>query len=154
MPGYGITDAPTGMLPWSWAEERLTQSQNYWLSTVRPDGLPHLMAVWCVWWQGALWFSTGHRSRKARNLAAQPRCSISTERADEPVIVEGLAVNITDSTHIAQMGSVYSAKYGEFDPDIGLIYRVQPIVAFAFIEHEDQFASAATRWTFDPQEKP
>ena len=44
MPGYGIagpTDG-TGLLPWSWATERLTWSHDYWVATVRPDGTPAL----------------------------------------------------------------------------------------------------------------
>ena len=51
MPGYGILgpDGGTGLLPWSWAEERLRDSRNYWLATVRPDGRPHVMPVWAVW---------------------------------------------------------------------------------------------------------
>ena len=61
MPGYGIA-GPTegrGLLPWSWAEERLTRSHDYWVATVRADGRPHLMPVWGAWDGGALWFSIG-----------------------------------------------------------------------------------------------
>jgi hypothetical protein len=48
MPGYGIV-GPTqgsGLLPWSWAEERLTASRNYWVASSWPDGRPHAMPVW------------------------------------------------------------------------------------------------------------
>jgi hypothetical protein len=48
MPGYGVA-GPTGgrgLLPWSWAEGRLTKSHDYWVATVRQDGRPHLMPVW------------------------------------------------------------------------------------------------------------
>ena len=43
MPGYGISEASEGILPWSWAEERLANSRNYYLATARRDGRPHLM---------------------------------------------------------------------------------------------------------------
>ena len=74
MPGYGVqpADEGTGLLPWSWAVERLTASHDYWLATTWPDGRPHVMPVWGVWWQDALWFSCGLRSRKARNIGARP----------------------------------------------------------------------------------
>src|ERR687885_452744 len=75
MPGYGIV-GPTegsGLLPWSWAEQRLVASRNYWLASGRPDGRPHVMPVWGVWHQRSLWFSSSRGSRKARNLAADPR---------------------------------------------------------------------------------
>src|SRR5262249_17191311 len=56
MPGYGTLPAGEGggLLPWSWAEERLARSHDYWLATVTPDGAPHLMPVWAVWLDGRL----------------------------------------------------------------------------------------------------
>lgn len=72
MPGYGIlpADEGTGLLPWSWAQQRLSSSVNYWLASVWPDGRPHVMAVWGVWDGLLLWFSSGGRSRKTRNLTS------------------------------------------------------------------------------------
>ncbi|TME13797.1 MAG: pyridoxamine 5'-phosphate oxidase, partial [Chloroflexi bacterium] len=45
MPGYGILGAGegTGLLPWSWAQERLEQSHDYWVATSGADGRPHVM---------------------------------------------------------------------------------------------------------------
>ena len=42
MPGYGVggPDEGTGLLPWSWATERLTSSHDYWVATVRPTAGP------------------------------------------------------------------------------------------------------------------
>jgi hypothetical protein len=70
MPGYGIKPAAdgTGLLPWSWAEERLISSRDFWLASTSPDGEPHLMPVWAVWLAGALWFSSSNDSRKARQV--------------------------------------------------------------------------------------
>jgi len=45
-PGYGFPKGKKGLLPWSWAEERLKKSHNYWITTVKPDGSPHTMVVW------------------------------------------------------------------------------------------------------------
>src|SRR4030081_968866 len=91
MPGYGLPTAGTGLLPWSWAEQRLKKSHNYWITTVKPDGSPHTMVVWGLWIDGQFLFSTGRKSRKARNLAKNPNCVVSTEHAHEAVIVEGTA---------------------------------------------------------------
>jgi nitroimidazol reductase NimA-like FMN-containing flavoprotein (pyridoxamine 5'-phosphate oxidase superfamily) len=92
MPGYGIVspDQGNGLLPWTWAEDRLTGSRNFWLATRWPDGRPHVMPVWAVWHAGALWFSSSERSRKARNLAADPRCSLTTEDPLNPIVAEGV----------------------------------------------------------------
>jgi len=56
MPGYGTIgpEEGTGLLPWSWAVERLSRSRNYWLATIRPEGGPHVMPVWAVWDQDCL----------------------------------------------------------------------------------------------------
>jgi hypothetical protein len=52
---------------------------NYWAATSRADARPHLMPVWGVWLRDCFYFSTGPRSRKARNLSQNARCSVSTE---------------------------------------------------------------------------
>ena len=41
------------------------------------------MPVWGVWLGGRLWFSSGGRSRKARNLDADPRCTTTTDDGAE-----------------------------------------------------------------------
>ena len=83
MPGYGVAprNGGQGLLPWSWAVERLERSRSYWLASTPPDGAPHLAAVWGLWSDGALHFSTGGTSRKATNLRHEPRCVIE-HRAD------------------------------------------------------------------------
>ncbi len=151
MPGYGILDvnSGTGLLPWSWAAERLSKSRNYWVATARPDGQPHSMAVWGVWLDETFYFSTGTRSRKARNLAADPRCVICPERANEAVVLEGVAQEVTDPSVLRQFKEVYDTKYQwDIDTSEGGIYGVRPQVAFAFIENADDFPSSATRWRF------
>src|SRR5947208_2444549 len=75
MPGYGIAGPAegSGLLHWSWAVERLTAARNYWVASVWPDGRPHIMAVWGMWDDGTLWFTSSAGSRKVRNLTADPR---------------------------------------------------------------------------------
>lgn len=152
MPGYGILDESSdrGLLPWAWATERLAQSHNYWVATTRPDSRPHVMPVWGVWLNDAFYFSTGRDSRKVRNLAANPHCVVCTERADEAVIVEGMAAEVSGSAEFGQFAAAYNAKYQWApDPDEGPVYVVRPQVAFGFIENEDDFPGSATRWLFD-----
>ena len=152
MPGYGVlpADEGDGLLPFSWAEERLAASRSYWLATTTPDGRPHLMALWGVWCDGALVFSTGRQSRKARNLAADPRCSLATERADEPVVVEGVARGVAPGTE--RFDRVVDAYREKYDVDLPTmdepVFELRPERVLGFIEAEEHFAGAATRWTF------
>ncbi len=83
MPGYGLPTGSKGLLPWKWAEERLSRSHNYWLTTSRPDARPHSMIVWGIWVEGRFYFSTGAASRKAKNLGLNPHCIVCTEKAAE-----------------------------------------------------------------------
>lgn len=150
MPEYGLEaeHAGSGLLPWSWAIERLEKSRNYWLSTVRDDGRPHAMAVWAVWLEGALMFSTATHSRKARNLAHSARCVISAERADEAVIVEGVAERVRAAAPLEKLRLVYEAKYASGYPSDSAIFAVRPVAVFGFIERAADFAATATRWNF------
>jgi len=148
MPGYGLPRSTKGLLAWTWAERRLTQSHNYWLTTTRPDGRPHTMIVWGAWVDGCLYFSTGAQSRKARNLAVNPHCVVATEKAHEAVIVEGEAAPVTDGEVIRSAALHYARKYKpwKLDPNMGPIFEVRPRVAFGL--REKTFKSA-TRWIFD-----
>jgi len=147
MPDYGIATTRRGMLPWSWARERLVVSHNYWVSTTRPDGRPHASAVWGVWLDDGFYFSCSPGARKARNLAANSNCVITTERADEAVIVEGVAEAAKGVRALKAFKKAYDAKYA-WDMQTEGILVVRPTVAFAFMEAADKFGITATRWTF------
>ncbi|HEY3593724.1 MAG TPA: pyridoxamine 5'-phosphate oxidase family protein, partial [Polyangiaceae bacterium] len=131
MPGYGVPTSNKGILPWRWANERLVKSHNYWLVTTKPDGAPHAMPIWGIWVDAIFYFSTGKESRKAKNLAANANCVVLNERAEEAVILEGVAEQITDGPLIRKLGVPYHAKYKpwKLDPAMGPIYAVRPVVA-------------------------
>jgi PPOX class probable F420-dependent enzyme len=152
MPGYGVlgADEGTGLLPWSWAEERLTRSHDYWVATVWPNGRPHVTPVWGVWLDGAVWFSCSPGSRKTRNLTAEPRCTVTTDNALEPVVVDGEAELVAGVDAIRPFADASRAKYGD---DVTLdfyaanaTFRVRPSSVFALTE--DDFTGSPTRWRF------
>jgi hypothetical protein len=153
MLGYGLPKNARGLLPWEWAEERLRKSHNYWITTVKPDGTPHTMVVWGLWMDRAFLFSTGSKSRKARNLAVNPRCVVCTEDAHEAVIVEGIA-EVADVPTRREFLKKYDPKY-HFDME-GMeadilsmkepVFAVRPRVVFGL--YEKKFIGSATRWKF------
>lgn len=152
MGGYGILDADKGkgLLPWSWATERLAKAHTYWVATTRSDGAPHVMPVWGVWLDDAFCFSTGSQSRKARNLAENPRCVISCEVDEAQIIVEGVAEVMIGSELNRRFAKAYGPKY-EWDME-GLnepVYAVRASVVFGFTTAAGEFTGTATRWTFD-----
>src|SRR3984957_9734614 len=100
----GATD---GLPPVSWAKvvEELEagsspapdahNARTTWLSTVNEDGSPHMTAVGALWLDGSFWFQTGARTRKGRNVARDPRCSIAVSILDTDVVIEGDAARVT-----------------------------------------------------------
>ena len=154
MPGYGVRDATqgTGLLPWSWAEERLSRSRDYWVATARGSAQPHIMPVWAVWLDDALWFSSSRASRKARDIGQGSRCAIATDNPDEPVIIEGRAVLIEDENAVRRFAAAVNQKYQtdypvQFftQPENGC-FLVRPDWAFGLLESD--FTGSPTRWTF------
>ena len=153
-PGYGLPKTSKGLLPWKWAEDRLAKSREYWIATTCPDGPPHVMVVWGLWWENTFCFSTGSRSRKARNLENNSNCVICNEDADEAVIVEGTAERMRDVPRIREYLALYERKY-KFDLSAmaeGMISLKEPVFVVrprkVFGQPEKGFATAATRWRF------
>jgi uncharacterized pyridoxamine 5'-phosphate oxidase family protein len=155
IPGYGLPKAKKGLLPWKWAEERLKKSRQYWIATTRPDGRPHVMVIWALWMDGALYFSTGSKSRKAQNLAKNPRCTMCTQNAAEAVILEGEVDPEKSVNRIRDFLKLYEKKYKWDMSDMAddllklkePVFLLRPKVAFGMAEKT--FSKSATRWIFD-----
>lgn len=154
MPGYGIlpADQGTGLLPWSWAMERLRASHDYWVATVWPDARPHLMPVWAVWYSDELWFSAGLRSRKIRNIQAGSAVSVSTEDPRNPVVVDGTAEIVTETAALQRFIDAVNFKYETdysvdfLDPEENASVRVCPTSVFGLADGD--FSGSPTRWSF------
>ena len=154
-----------GASPTEWAEarDRLREAEIFWISTVRPDGRPHVTPLISVYLDDALYFCTGPGERKARNLVHNPHCILTTgcNVIDEglDVVVEGDAVRVTDDAKLHGIADLYESKYGrewrfavrdsafvhEHGENIALVYELVPRKAFGF-RRGDEFSQ--TRWRF------
>ena len=157
MPDYGVDTPEWEPLPWSWAVERLEANRNFWVVTVSADGRPHALPVWGIWDddEGRFAFSCSPRARKARNLAGNPHAVVMTDHTVECLSIEGQADSVTDEERQGRWVERYLAKYQSLAPDLSadflrqhLMLEFVPERAFAVIEREDEFATRATRWTF------
>jgi PPOX class probable F420-dependent enzyme len=153
MPGYGVV-GPTegsGLLPWRWATDRLTDSHDYWLATVWPDHRPHVTPVWGVWRDDTLWFSCGRRSRKYRNLTANPAVTATADDPLNPVVVEGHAELLEDRPAIATYAGWADAKYHTnygidfYGDPANACFRIRVATVFGL---SSDFTGSPTRWTF------
>ncbi len=154
-PGYGVPESDEGMLDWNWAVERLETARNYWFSTTRPDGRPHVMPAWAVWLDGELYFEGSPLTRRARNLALNPAVAVHLESGDEAVILEGEAreVGKPDRALAERLAAGFTAKYAattyNYRPspeqwDRGGLWAMRPRTAFGWSE----FPTTVTRWRF------
>jgi PPOX class probable F420-dependent enzyme len=93
-----------------------------WLSTVRPDGGPHLVPIW-FWWDGAalLVFSKPN-AQKIRNLRARPSVMLALGDAEDDFdvgMVEGTAELLDQPTReLLPLGHLH--KYARQLAAIGL----------------------------------
>jgi PPOX class probable F420-dependent enzyme len=168
-----IYDVPT--LAWDPIAERLDRGVDQapgeggpnrhtcWLATIDPDGRPHVTGIGALWVDGSWWFETGATTRKGRNLARDPRCTLSVATEEFDLVVEGEAEMITDPAVVADMAARWAeggwparpdesgvALTAEFSaPSAGKppwrVYRIHTRAATALQTVEP---GGATRWTF------
>ena len=143
----GFSSPEAVATPWATAREALERARISWLTTVRPDGRPHVTPLLTIWLDDALYFSTGAEERKALNLAQNARCILTTGcntmDAGLDLVVEGEAVPVRDMARLERLAERYRTKYewryvardGALHGDAGnvaQVYAVVPAKVFAF----------------------
>jgi Pyridoxamine 5'-phosphate oxidase len=101
-------------LDWSRARDALaavpTPDITYFLGTCRPDGTPHAAGVGAMWLAGDLYFTSSRAARKARDLAVNPRCTISGRLPGIDLVLDGTAAGVTDPETLEQVAAGYRAS--------------------------------------------
>ena len=121
---------------------------------------PHVTPLPAIWHGGALHVCTGAHEQKARNLARDPRCILTTgsDRLGTglDVVVEGTAVRVTDHEELVELAARWKAEL-DWDFEVGedafrdgadrdgLVYAVRPDKVLAFGKGEP---FSQTRYTF------
>jgi general stress protein 26 len=147
---------------WAVAREALTAAELSWISTVRPDGRPHVTPLLTVCEESTVFFCTGPEERKCRNLTENPHVAITTGRNSRhgglDLVVEGDAVRVRDESDLRRLADAWVAKYGEdWRFDVGndaflhrggdgeaWVFAVQATTVFGF--GKDPYSQ--TRWRF------
>lgn len=127
--------------------------REIWVTMTRPDGRPHAVPVW-FWWNGVnLYFSARAGTLKPRSLAAAPEIVVHNGDGVDPIIAEGTATLVTESSELERVNAAYGEKY--VDPATGVRATVDPRmdvvfrVAFKRVQAW-AYANAATQtvWQF------
>lgn len=154
-------------LPWSFPFDILTDSAalagtSYFLSSVRPDGRPHTQAVGAMWIDDAIYIVSGPGTRKSKNLAANPACTIAVGLKGIDLVLEGTVDRVTDSANLERIvasyrnvgwpaeveGDAFTAPYTapSGGPPPWWVYRFTFHTAFGVGGAEP---GGATRWRFE-----
>ena len=167
---HGFTQPDAKPTPWPVALEQITAAETFWLSTVRPDGRPHVTPLIAVWHDDAIWFATGPEERKALNLAHN-RAVVLTTGASAlaagalDVVLEGVAEQVTTDAELQPVAAAYTAKYGRETWDYAvrdgafdcrpptrrganvraIVFRVRPVRGLGFRKGDEY---SQTTWRF------
>ncbi|MDP3891325.1 pyridoxamine 5'-phosphate oxidase family protein [Nocardioides sp.] len=156
---------PAYVIAWEEVRDRIAGASDYWVSTVRASGAPHVRPVFAVWVDGLLVSTTNGTRAKARNLEANPRVSFATRADGIDLIIEGRAAFVTDTALLERIAQAYLVKYGwpleiregegfhapfaapAAGPPPFRPYAVTPLVVYA-MGVTDELGPRTTRFTF------
>jgi hypothetical protein len=109
-------------LPWSRAYAQLAQpdpivSRPIFLSTATRDGRPHSTGVAAIFLDGDVYFISGPRTRKTRNLLANPHATMSMRLQDVDLVLTGTARRVTDEAGLRRAADRFSEQGWPAEPD-------------------------------------
>ena len=141
--------------------ERTDYRATHWLATTDADGRPHVAGVGAMWDGGKFYVVSGPRTRKSRNMARNPKCTIAVSMPDIDLVIEGTAARVTDEDTLTRLARRYAevgwpaeaidgaitAPYSAPSAGRGpwYLYEITPTTAMAIATAEPQ---GATRWRF------
>ena len=112
-PEYGVPKHP---LRWEEVRARLEEAPNYWLTTLRPDGRPHVVPLDGIWLDDAWYFGGSPATIHMRNATSGSSGVLHTGEGLQPIIVEGpvsaAIVNRETAERLAAVNHVKYAHYG------------------------------------------
>jgi PPOX class probable F420-dependent enzyme len=102
-------------------DQRLREDLIIWLGSVRPNGRPHLVAVWFLWTGRDLLVFSKPNQQKTRNLRRNPHVVLALDNTNlgvDPITLEGEA-DLLDDADVSTTQPDYVAKYGAHIKGIG-----------------------------------
>ncbi len=99
-------------MPWSRPRSLLAANLPHagtavFLGTVRPDGRPHSAGIGAIWLEEDLYFTSGLDTVKARNLAANPACTVSVRLPGLDLVLSGEASRVSEAARLERAAALY-----------------------------------------------
>jgi hypothetical protein len=136
-------------------DDGASNRHSTWLTTLNADGSAHVTAVGALWLDGSFWFQTGERTRKALNVARDPRCSVAVSVHDADVVVEGEAARVTEPATVAHIAHAWAdsgwpAEVDESGSGIRAPYNAPSLGAPPWYVYQIEPRSATVVSTVEP----
>jgi hypothetical protein len=140
-------------LAWPAVADRLHEARNLWLTTTAPGSPPHAVPVWGAVHAEVLHLYTSRGSRKARNIAAEPRVVVHLPDAEDVLIVDGRLRDVGSPADVPEVVAAFAAKYWApadraylpgVDQGVDVVYALTPRRALSW--RLADFENSQRRW--------
>jgi hypothetical protein len=153
----GYADNPVSYLTWDWVAEQLTNSENYWLASVRPPssgaqgGRPHVAPRWGAFLDNKLYYDGSPETRHAKNIMQNPHVTLHLESGYKAVILEGqskpagkpapeLAIRLAEMMGKKYTSQGYTPKPDQWDEGGLYVFTPRQCLAWtSFYENPTKF---------------
>lgn len=146
--GYQMPETKENLLSWDFVSGQMAQSRHYWISTVFPDGRPHVVPVWGIWHENRLLFEGSIQTGWGQNILKNPHIAVHLPDPVKVVIIEGTA-------HIIQDGELDQNTWNILDTTFQSKYQVDHGSPYIYVQPkrvlawDGEILSTMTRWVFD-----
>ncbi|MFT3890520.1 MAG: pyridoxamine 5'-phosphate oxidase family protein [Anaerolineales bacterium] len=145
--GYQMPETSEHLVAWDFVSEQMSSSRHYWISTVFPDGRPHVVPVWGIWYENRFHFEGSMQTGWGRNILKNPHIAVHLPDADKVVVIDGIA-------HIIQDNEIDDETWNSLDSTFQKKYHVEKGSPYIYVEPKKVLAwngealTTMTRWLF------
>lgn len=98
-------------------DELLTSQRTCRIATVSRSGEPHVVPLWFVWLDGAMYFNNLRKSRRTKNLERGSRVSVCVDAGEQynelrGAVLYGRLVDASEDDRAPEARRLFGQRYG------------------------------------------
>ncbi len=124
-------------------DQLLANERTLRAATVSPGGLPHVVPLWFVWHDGAVWVNSLRRSKRTHDVAAGSAVALCVDTGVQyedlrGAVLYGRFTPAGEDSDLSQVKEAFARKYWDLDaiPDLKshewLLVRPERVVSWDF----------------------
>jgi hypothetical protein len=91
---------------------RLRTDIDLWLASASPEGVPHLIPLMFLWFEGRVFVATTETSVTVRNLSRRPRARAALGHTRDVILIDGWATLIAADRLHPDIRAAFAAETG------------------------------------------